>query len=333
MALKRVTKSHPCLICGKTSWCSYDDDKVLCSRSTEGADKVAKDGSGIFILALKTKAELRALPYRDSPCPAPAQAQPLDYSLIHAIYSAIVAASPVPPLYPLITDPQKGLVARGFTSYDTFAMLPGRKGDRTRLLHQIFHQLNITHPAGVPGIWHSDVEWRLGSPYDQKDALLIPTRATDGTIRGLQIRYPTKNKDQRYRWLTSAKLHRGTASHAHVHYLWPETSETKVLVTEGALKAEVLHLFYPQHRIVGIPGLSIGLAEFMPLLTPYEMVLCFDKETEGTDAWRNVQKAQQRILTARIQASSQPNWQTNWDNVKGMDDAKIGKQQILLKKA
>ncbi len=327
MALKRVTTSHPCAVCGKTTWCSYDDNKVLCARSTEGADKLAKDGSGIFIIAHKTKEELRAIP-----CP-PVIAPPLDYNLIHTIYSAIVAASPIPPLHPLITDPQKGIIARGFTSYDTFAMLPGRKGDRTRLLHQILHQSKITHPAGVPGVWHSDVEWRLGSPYDQKDALLIPTRATDGTIRGLQIRYPTKNKDQRYRWLTSAKLHRGTTSRAHVHYIWPETTETKVLVTEGALKAEVLALFYPHHRIVGIPGLSIGLAEFMPLLAPYEMVLCFDKETEGTDAWRNVQKAQQRILAARLKTSSQPNWQTTWDSVKGMDDAKIGKQQILLKKA
>ena len=84
---------------------------------------------------------------------------------------------------------------------------------------------------------------------------------------------------------------------------------------------------------MGIPGLSIGLTEFMPLLAPYEMVLYFDKETEDTDAWRNVQKAQQRILTARSETSSKPNWQTTWDNVKGMDDAKIGKQQILFQKA
>ena len=69
----------------------------------------------------------------------------------------------------------------------------------------------------------------------------------------------------------------------------------------------------------------------MPLLTPYEMVLCFDRETEGTNAWRNVQKAQKKILAARRERSVKTNWQTVWDNVKGIDDAKLAKQQISLK--
>ena len=329
MALTRVNTKHPCPICGKPSWCSYDDNKILCARITDNADRIAADGSGIFITDHKTREELRAT----VPCPAPSITSTLEYQVIHNIYGGMLAASPVPSTHPLVTDSTKGLGVRGFTRFEQFGLLPGRKEERTFLLSSVLSALRLTNPAGVPGVWHSGVEWRLGSPYHQKDALMIPVRAQDGEIRGIQLRFPTKDKDKRYRWLSSAKLHRGVPGVAHVHYIWPETTETKILVTEGALKAEVLRLFYPRHRIVGIPGLSVGIAEFIPLLASSEMVLCFDQEIPGTFAWQNVETARKKIMAARRETSPLPNWNACWTTVKGMDDAKLANIEIRLRKS
>jgi hypothetical protein len=60
--LIRVSKRHPCSICGDTSWCSFREDMTLaiCMRREEGSIKATKDGKGwVHLLdgAPRTRAE------------------------------------------------------------------------------------------------------------------------------------------------------------------------------------------------------------------------------------------------------------------------------------
>ncbi|MBA4184532.1 MAG: hypothetical protein H0X49_11055, partial [Acidobacteria bacterium] len=48
---KRVSRSRPCLICGKPDWCSraVDESVSFCARITDGADRLSKkERWGVF---------------------------------------------------------------------------------------------------------------------------------------------------------------------------------------------------------------------------------------------------------------------------------------------
>ncbi|MEP7037999.1 MAG: hypothetical protein ABI891_06620 [Acidobacteriota bacterium] len=48
---KRVSRRHPCLICGKPDWCSRTSDESVsfCARITDGADRLSrKERWGVF---------------------------------------------------------------------------------------------------------------------------------------------------------------------------------------------------------------------------------------------------------------------------------------------
>jgi hypothetical protein len=41
----RVTRNDPCPVCGKDTWCTYNDEVIICMRNAGGTEKTFRDGS------------------------------------------------------------------------------------------------------------------------------------------------------------------------------------------------------------------------------------------------------------------------------------------------
>lgn len=89
--------------------------------------------------------------------------------------------------------------------------------------------------AGVPGFYREDGQWKF---VHKARGILIPVRDTHGRIQGLQIRRDNVSR-RKYRWVSSAGREDGCAAETWVHCAGRPTPE--VILTEGALKADIVH--------------------------------------------------------------------------------------------
>lgn len=325
MALKRVNHSHPCPICGKTSWCSYNQSIIICARTTDGASRLSANGEGIY--EREEKQPDRVSPVGDISLPC----SPIDAEATHAIFTTLLALSPLPANSTHITHPTQGLVARGFTDFSTFGYYPGKHSARFRLLKKALQSTPIN--GSIPGLWYSSRGWEFGWPGDGQDALMIPIRNRDRKIQAIQLRYITDIKENRYRWLSTPSLPQGCGSGTPIHYIYPTSLPSKVLLVEGALKAETLQLYYPQHAMIATAGINYGHAQIINECTKSEFVICFDQDTIDSAAWIEVQFNLLKLLELRFaqRKSLDSTWVTKWNSShKGIDDAAHENIQIKI---
>lgn len=103
---------------------------------------------------------------------------------------------------------------------------------------------------GVPGFHKQNGSWtfvKTGSGF------MIPQRDGYGRIQGFQIRSDSK-KGSKYFNLSSGNKEYGTPTKTFCHYR-PGKDRTKVLVTEGALKADLIHHFIGV-SVLAVPGVN-----------------------------------------------------------------------------
>lgn len=115
---------------------------------------------------------------------------------------------------------------------------------------------------GIPGFYkNQEGKW----VFMTLPGFLIPVRNIQGQIQGLQIRVDNwflnkKPTLKKYIWLSSVSKEKGTSSGAPVHIVCPEniriSSETKLWITEGPLKADIASL-YMGITFMGIAGVSL----------------------------------------------------------------------------
>ncbi len=93
---------------------------------------------------------------------------------------------------------------------------------------------------GVPGFYQDkNGMWTMNFS-GKKSGFLIPVRALDGKIQGMQIRQDKIVDGGKYIWFSSGNRKMGTSSGSPVHMIGnPETEE--VYVTEGPLKGTIAH--------------------------------------------------------------------------------------------
>ena len=96
-----------------------------------------------------------------------------------------------------------------------------------------------------------------------------------------------------------------------------------VIITEGALKAEVLISLRPQARVIATSGVSCSHAEISEAARPYNALIAFDADYKTNPA---VARQLARLIAAREQdiAAHQLSTSTSivcWRRHKGIDDA------------
>jgi hypothetical protein len=105
---------------------------------------------------------------------------------------------------------------------------------------RIAGELSAFGLGGVPGFYTKGGEWHMR---DYGAGFFVPVRDERSRIAGLQLR--RDEGEPRYIWFSSNGYPCGTSSGAPIHYARPHLlyDATEVLLTEGAVKADVASYF------------------------------------------------------------------------------------------
>ena len=150
----------------------------------------------------------------------------------------------------LASDHRQNLLERGLTDemidqlgYKTTPVVG------TTLLAKQLHSEGF-YLSGVPGFYHTeDGGWSFVKNFR---GILIPVRNQDGRIQGLQVRRDDVSK-RKFRWISSAGKPDGSKAECWTHFAGPP--QETVLITEGPMKADVIHALSGQ-TVLAVPGVN-----------------------------------------------------------------------------
>lgn len=297
---QRVSRKRPCSICGKPDWCSRtaNDSISFCARVTAGADRLSrKERWGVFYHdrtlldnPFWKKNEPRQLFKKQTE-----EIQPAPLEIRDFIYASLLRLSPASN-YECLTIGQKGLRERGVDNFSDYGALPCSAYDRKDLAAQIRLHLNRNFPsfvrenprglAHIPGFWVNDSgEAYLWTEKDfNRPALLVPYRNPWGKIQACQIRFngSVRRGEKRYLWLSLPSM-RSAGSGTPIHYAnWKDFGSDfvkhPVLITEGALKADVVAKFCPQFFIVANSGVGCAHDLIARITHGKKVFIAFDND-------------------------------------------------------
>ena len=243
----------------------------------------------------------------------------------------------------LVTGPG-GLLSRGLLEDHTtsYGALPRTKRERATLAGILNHYVSVNFPAyaqshsgagvvGMPGFWQelSGVV-HLWKPRNYLMPLLvIPYKDANGFIQACQIRLHAKDissHEKRYCWLSSPLERHGTSSGTPIHFTFVKDElapgET-VLITEGALKADIVVRFRPNARVIATSGVTCSHSELVKAASAYTALIAFDADYRTNPA---VCRQLARLIVQRLNDSREQQLRSTtnvlcWDGPKGIDDA------------
>lgn len=238
--LARVTRRRPCPVCRKPDWClvSPEGTGALCMRKASA--RPARRGGGWWHSFTH-----EPLPPRARPAPRPGTTSPSagpDHvdRVLRVLIREHLALSPVH---------RESLLARGLTcdalERNGYASAPthARAAEISRALSRLGLE-------GVPGFYREGGAWRMAVT---APGFYIPVRDERGRVAGLQLR--RDSGAPKYLWLSSANRPCGASSGAPPHFAGVGADVEELLVTEGALKADVISCLSGA-AVVGLAGVQ-----------------------------------------------------------------------------
>src|SRR5216684_696194 len=339
---RKVTTRRPCRICHKPDWCGYSTDErtSICMRVSDGAKGTARNGGNIHV---HNDALLTYSP-RNKTQPTSPSIEIAPIEIRDAVYRELIRSSPVQKYYPHLVDGPDGLLFRGLLEREThnYGALPPTQKERAQLARHLRKFVIDRFPeygcrdsyagvVGIPGFWQdANGIVQLWKPREYRmPMLVIPYKDDRGRIQACQLRLhkgDISEGEKRYRWLASPFERRGCSSGAPIHFTFrPSTLShgQTVLITEGALKAEILVSLRPQVRAIATSGVSCSHAEIIEAARTYNALIAFDSDHKTNPA---VCRQLARMIAAREQdaASRHLSIKTRivyWEGYKGVDDA------------
>lgn len=296
--LRRANSSRPCPVCGGQG-CGSAGKLVLCWRT--GSERQARSGASIHIL----DDGFESAPFQPRITPRASIKQR------DLVYSAIVQSLPLSGFH------ADQLFERGISDTTIercqFATVPGwRDGDA--LAAEI---AKYTSLRGVPGFWKKDDRWVMS--FAGCRGFFIPIRNIHGQIEALQIRRDGDD-GAKYMLFSSSDRTGGASSGAPAHFTRVSPDTESVIITEGALKAEVI-AEYLDCPVIGL--VSVGsfadtfggeLRQTLPKLR--EAVVAYDSD------WRTNEKVAMQLirLCKVLRRAGFCVRVAVWDGAKGLDD-------------
>lgn len=272
----------------------------------------------------------------------PIQIAPIN--IRNAIYEELIRRSPAHKYFSQLIDGPHGLLSRGLgeSQLQIFGALPPTQKERSSLARILSKFVMDRFPEnalrnfhagviGVPGFWQDEsgiVQLWKDRDYNMP-LLVIPYRDGKGLIQACQLRLhkndvPTGEK--KYRWLSSRLERNGTSSGTPIHFTFPTGTlppGQTVIITEGALKAEILLSLRPKARVIATSGVSCSHAEIVEAARSYNALIAFDADYKTNPA---VARQLARLIAARgrdiaIHKLSTSTRIISWRRYKGIDDA------------
>ena len=317
--LIRVSKQHPCHICGETDWCSYNARIALCMRRESAYP--TKNGGWTHILGPDIRVVYEP-PVKTNQPIAPVHVRDRVYrAFLHQLS--------------LNSNNYNNLINRGLSDIvirtNGYRSLPltGRAAITKRLL-ELGHDLK-----GIPGFYQKEGNpgyyWTFaGSP-----GLLIPYRQ-DGLIHGLQIRPDHAVEGKKYVWFSSYNRQGGAGSGSPFHIAAPvgipaHRLNRMLYITEGALKADIT-AEYLVAKVYAVPGVNTwhALLDHMVLLNPRPALIAvaYDMDLyEKAEVMFHYQRLQEALLAAGLEVVK-----ITWDpkQGKGIDDLLVTGEQPII---
>ncbi len=351
---KRVSRASPCLICGKPDWCSCTNDAEIsfCARVTTGADRLSrKEGWGVYY----HDRDLLQNPFGQKHQPRnfykkqSEEIRPAPLEIRNFIYASLLRLSPANN-YSCLTQGRKGLCERGLKNFEDYGGLPCSASERKDLAARLRLLLNQTFPTFVrqnplglrhiPGFWIDEQgEANLWQDRDfPQPFLLIPYRNPAGKIQACQIRFTGRvaaNK-KRYLWL-SLPAQKSASSGTPLHFAgWKSFGRgdffgKPLLVTEGALKADVVTNLHSKFFAIANSGISCAQELIVNTSRGKEIYLAFDNDYHENTA---VVRQLARLLKLRLIDTRENNFTAetkllSWSqSSKGIDDALLSGEKL-----
>jgi hypothetical protein len=344
----RVTKYRRCRVCGKPDWCGFtaDEQTSICMRVSKGSKGTSRNGGNIFhhnrlfLVASLVIARKQA--------PPPIEIAPIEVR--NAVYQELIRRSPAVKYYSQLIVGPNGLLSRGLRESDAqnYGALPRTHKERAGLAHTLSKFLKVrvpegvgrsTHDAiiGVPGFYQDE----LGNPqlwgrdYNMP-LLVIPYRDAQGRIQACQLRLHRNDfraGEKKYRWLACPFPFRGTSSGTPIHFTFKPADllpGKTVVITEGALKADILVSLRPKARVVATSGVSCSHTEIIDAVRPYNALIAFDADCRTNPA---VARQLARLIAGREQEIARRQLSTStkvvcWRTYKGIDDAVLANSPL-----
>ena len=239
---------------------------------------------------------------------------------LNRVYTALLAQ----PGLALATHHRDQLAGRGLTEadirrYGQRSLPDMARGSVVRPLRALYRDELL---LAVPGIVTRDGPYGPYLTLSGVPGLLVPVRSVAGLIVGLLLRPDHPRPGGKYLWLSQG----GPGSGARVHVPPGARSGGRVIVTEGALKADVAAALSGR-TLVGLPGPHVGVEALDTLraLQPADVFLALDADSETN---YHVARAQSDGL-AKLQAAGFAAGLLRWDARlgKGLDDALLSWRQ------
>ena len=194
-----------------------------------------------------------------------------DIDARHETYAALLGK------LSLASDHRENLLSRGLTDEQirTFGYKTMPVVGFSALAKQL--QSEGYYLGGVPGFYHTkDGAWTF---VQERRGILIPARDQDGKIQGLQIRLD-KIKKGKFRWISSIGKQDGCKAEGWTHMIG--NPKPTVLLTEGPLKADVIHYITGQ-TVIAVPGVNSlkhlkETLEYLQSQGTTKVMTCFDMD-------------------------------------------------------
>ena len=194
-----------------------------------------------------------------------------DIDARHETYAALLGK------LSLASDHRENLLSRGLTDEQirTFGYKTMPVVGFSALAKQL--QAEGYYLGGVPGFYHTkEGAWSF---VQERRGILIPARDQDGKIQGLQIRLD-KIKKGKFRWISSIGKQDGCKAEGWTHMIG--NPKPTVLLTEGPLKADVIHYITGQ-TVIAVPGVNSlkhlkETLEYLQSQGTTKVMTCFDMD-------------------------------------------------------
>lgn len=308
--LMRVTRRAPCPICGAKKYCSFAEDGsiAICMKVAAGAIKETKNGGHLHVLRERaTPLRLPAPP--SSPTPA---ASPLaSIERRHAVYIAFLDA------LPLRERHADNLEARGLSDTEIARKMYASVPDPIRAAAVCADLASRYGLTGVPGFYREGDNWRL-SVWDS--GFFVPIRDVQDRIQALQVRFD--HGEPRYKWFSSKDRPGGASSGSPVHIARPWRCEStgEVIITEGALKGDIIaaQLDCCVIAVAGVAAFKDDFGRWLRAQLPSlrSAIIAYDRDWHEKP---DVERAMIRLM-ASIERAELNGSLLDWAGAKGLDD-------------
>jgi hypothetical protein len=318
----RASKRHPCPVCGGMGWpCYAKANGELAGCGKVVSDRQDRDGVNLHILGGSPTPAVRIVKRRPLTETVHPPAQALADRL-HTAYSALLE------LLPLSEERRGRLLARGLT-VEAIQRAQYRDTPRRAQAEEIARTLAPLGLEGVPGFYARGVRAQMVRCFE---GTFTPYRDREGRIRGLAYRLDVPLRGLKYMWFSSdpektfddgtRKYPGGAKLTPPLHLARPELLPLadEILLTEGALKADVISL------LLGAPVLAAGGvtvwgrnfgANFAQAFPGKRAVLTFDADWRSNE---QVRRALEKLMDD-LDGAGVPFTVRTWPGTaKGFDD-------------